>query len=174
MLLAASAAALVLAGCGTSSGSDASEEPTTTKAEATTTVPDDTTEVEDPTETTAPAGDDICVPLKVLSDYDIESARLISVGDWSAIQAYFVEETEPVLAAYDDAIAMDTDLTADLEELRGVSEGTAEMAADATSLMDLSDKLLSVPGIQEAGAAGQRLNEYAETNCGFSTGGNGQ
>jgi hypothetical protein len=177
LLLAASAVALVLAGCGTSSGSDAAGGTTTTKAQATTTAASevtDTTEAAAPTETTAPAEDDICVPLKVLSDYDIASARLIAVGDWTAIQAYFVEKTDAVLAAYDDAIAIDSEVTDDLKELRTISEGTAELAADATDLMDLSGKLTALPGLQSAGAAGERLNAFAEEKCGFSTGGNGQ
>jgi hypothetical protein len=114
------------------------------------------------------------VPLKVLSDYDIQSGRIIAGGDWAAIQAFFVAQTDPVLAAYDDAIAIDSEVTADLKELRAVSEGTAELAGSATSLADLSDKLLSLPGIESAGAAGLRLNTFAEANCGFSTGGNGQ
>ena len=66
------------------------------------------------------------------------------------------------------------EVTADLKELRAVSEGTAELAGSATSLADLSDKLLSLPGIESAGAAGLRLNTFAEANCGFSTGVNGQ
>ncbi|WP_421120370.1 hypothetical protein ACE2AJ_03350 [Aquihabitans daechungensis] len=181
LALIAGAAALLLAACGTSGGDDASDRPTTT-AEATSTAPTDTTapepadttETEEPTETTAPADEDLCVPLKVLSDYDIESARLISVGDWAAIQAFFVEETDSVLGAYDDAIALDSEFTEDLEALRAVSEGTAELAGESNDLMDLSGKLTSLPGIQEAGQAGMRVNEYAEENCGFSTGGNGQ
>jgi hypothetical protein len=178
-VLAACAITLALAGCSTS-GSDDADKATTTKPEATTTAPVDTTETtatteaEEPTETTAPAGDDICVPLKVLSDYDIQSGRIIAGGDWAAIQAFFVAQTDPVLAAYDDAIAIDSEVTADLKELRAVSEGTAELAGSATSLADLSDKLLSLPGIESAGAAGLRLNTFAEANCGFSTGGNGQ
>jgi len=34
--------------------------------------------------------------------------------------------------------------------------------------------LLSDPEISSAGEAGFRLNTFAEENCGFSTGGNGQ
>lgn len=181
--------AVALVGCGTSSGDDASEGPTTTEASAdpTTTEVTETTEAaettveEEPTETTentetteVPAGDeDLCEPLQVLSDYDQESAEIIAGGDWTAIQAFLVDNTEPVLDAYDDAIALDTDLTADLEELRSVTEGTAEMAAEATDLMDLSDKLLALPNIAEAGQAGLRLNTFAEETCGFSTGGAG-
>lgn len=181
LALATVMAAVLLASCGTSSGSDASDDPTTTAPAPTTTVPSDTTEAE-PTATTAvdttaveePAGDDICVPLKVLSDFDIESAQLINGSDWSATQQFFVDNTDDVLAAYDDAIAFDSEVTADLEALKAVTETTAETAADSTDLMDFSSKLLAEPGIVEAGQSGVVLNIFAQTECGFSTGGNGQ
>ena len=179
---------VALVGCGTSSGDDASDTTagaTTTAAETTagqetteTTVdeePTETTETTEVTEETEPAGgdEDLCEPLQVLSDYDQASADIIAGGDWTAIQAYFVDSTQPVLDAYDEAIALDTDLTDDLEELRAITEGTAELAAESTDLMDLSGKLLALPGIDSAGQAGLRLNTFAEATCGFSTGGAG-
>jgi hypothetical protein len=181
-LLAAFAVAVVLAGCGTSSGDAASDSATTTKAEAvTTTAPSDpTTEpsTTDPTDDTGTTvaeepsgGDDICVPLKVLSDYDLQSAKLIDGGDWTATKAYFVDSTDEVLAAYDDAIALDSEQTENLEALRAVTVTTAEMAGQSSDVLDFSNKLLAQPGIMEAGTAGFALNEFAEENCGFSTGG---
>lgn len=187
LVLTTLAAAALLVGCGTSGGDDAADTTTTEKSAVTTTDPgSDTTETttDDSTDTTevetteaegpTDGGDEICAPLKVLSDFDIDSAELINSGDWPATQAFFVESTDDVLAAYDDAIAMDTDLADELEALRGVTETTAETAADSTDLMDFSSKLLAQPGIMEAGTAGFTLNEFAEENCGFSTGGNGQ
>ena len=183
LVLIAAVAALLLAGCGTSGGDDASDSPTTTKADTATTAPEDTTteaEVDDttdtteaePTDTTAPAGEDICVPLKVLSDFDKESGALINGGDWPATQQFFIDHTDDVLAAYDDAIAIDSEVTADLEALKAVTETTADTAAGSSDLMDFSTKLLDQPGIMEAGASGLALNTFAEENCGFSTGGN--
>lgn len=174
--LLVSIACLLFAGCGASGGDDAADEPTTTKAEATTTTETDTTEVDttdvETTEVDDPEGGEICEPLQVLSDFDSESAELIDEGDWPTIQAYFVEHTDDVLAAYDDAIALDTELSSDLEELRGITEGTADLAADSSSLEELGTRLLDDPDIASAGEAGFRLNEFAQENCGFSTGGN--
>lgn len=177
-------ASALLAACGASGGDDAADttsaksgSTTTAAPAAETTEATDTTEVDEPTETTeaaTPAGDDICVPLRVLSDFDIQSAELVNGGDWPATQAYFVENTDEVLAAYDEAIAMDSEVTEDLQKLRGVTETTAATAADSSDLVDFSTKLLDQPGIMEAGASGFALNEFAEENCGFSTGGNGQ
>ncbi|HWJ97123.1 MAG TPA: hypothetical protein VNQ33_03120 [Acidimicrobiales bacterium] len=175
-------AGTLVAACGASGGDDAagttsaSKSGSTTSAAPTTEAADatETTEADDPAETAeadAP-GDDICVPLKVLSDFDIESSQLVNGGDWAATQAYFVEHTDDVLAAYDEAIAMDSEVEDDLKALRAVTETTAETAADSTGLMDFSAKLLDQPGIMEAGAAGFALNTFAEDNCGFSTGGN--
>lgn len=189
LVVLAVASAALLAGCGASGGSDAKADVTTTApaSDGTTTVPDDTsdtTEVPDTTDTTPdtpdttvaeePAGDDICVPLKVLSDFDIDSAELINGGDWPATQQFFVENTDDVLAAYDEAIAIDSEVTEDLKALKAVTETTAETARDSSDLTDFSGKLLAQPGIMEAGESGFALNTFAEENCGFSTGGNGQ
>lgn len=178
VLIATAAALALLAGCGTSAGDDALDETTTTAATATTAAPTkdgtettevETTEVDD----TEPSGDDdLCAALQVLSQYDIDSAEIINSGDWEATQAFFVDRTADVLTAYDDAIALDTELSADLEAMRAITEGTADMAADSDDLAELSDKLLSQPGLMEAGEAGIRVNEYAQEHCGFSTGGN--
>jgi hypothetical protein len=173
-LLAAAAVAFVLVGCGASGGSDADDSSTTTaEAEGTT-----TTRAADTSETTEAASEDadgegICAPLKVLSDYDAESAQLVDDGDWGAAQDYFVNSTDDVVAAYDDAIDLDTDLTDDLVILRRVTEKTAEFAAESSDISELSDKLLALPDIEEAGDAGLRLNTFAEEQCGFSTSGNG-
>ncbi|MGN6694567.1 MAG: hypothetical protein ACTHN0_10360 [Aquihabitans sp.] len=180
-VLLVSIACLLFAGCGASGGDDAADEPTTTQSEATTTTETDTTEVDttdvettdvETTEADDPAGDEICEPLQVLSDFDAESAQLIDEGDWPTIQAYFVDHTDDVLTAYDDAIALDTDLSDDLEELRSITAGTADLAAESSSLEELGTKLLDDPDIASAGEAGFRLNEFAEETCGFSTGGN--
>jgi hypothetical protein len=183
LLVALAVGTLLLGACGTSGGDDAS----TTKADATTTSPtaDETTattedgDATEPTDTTdTPVGDggdeggEICGPLKVLSDFDAESARITQAGDWPDVQAFFVDHTDEVLAAYDDAIALDSEVTDDLEQLRDVTDTTVETAADADSLEDFSTKLLAKPGIMEAGAAGIALDDFAQEHCGFSTGGN--
>ena len=108
-----------------------------------------------------------------ISDFDVESSKLINGGaEWSEIQAFFVDKTDDVLAAYDDAIATNPDVADDLTTLRDYTDGIDEIAAEAAALADLGAKLAEVPGVTEAGQAGLALNEYAQTNCGFSTGGN--
>ena len=77
------------------------------------------------------------------------------------------------VAGDDDAIALDTDLTADLETLRSFTEQTASVAAEATSFEEFSSKLLDQPGVNDAGPAGIRLNTFAQQTCGFSTTSNG-
>jgi len=179
-LLAAVVAAVLLASCSSSSGGDASDKTTTTAKAATTTEPKDTSDTTEPDTKTTDPGDgeeaeegDICVPLKVLSDFDAESYGLINGGDWEAAQTFFVENTDDVLAAYDDAIAMDTDLADELQQLRDVTDTTAETAADSADLAEFSTKLMDQPGIMEAGGAGYALNNFAEETCGFSTGNQG-
>ncbi len=173
------------AGCSSSSSDDAAtttapttvaggDESTTTEATDTT----DTTEAADDSSSTTDAevtdADDAgCAALKKISDFDVESSKLINGGaEWSEIQAFFVDKTDDVLAAYDDAIATNPDVADDLTTLRDYTDGIDEIAAEATDLADLGAKLAEVPGVTEAGQAGLALNEYAQTNCGFSTGGN--
>lgn len=182
--LVALVAFLALAGCSSSGGEDAT---TTTEARATTeaatdTEPTETTEPDttetterDTTETTdgGEAGE-VCDALQAISDYDVASGELVNGGaDWPELQAFFVDNTESVLAAYDDAIAADSEVTDELIVLRDFTEGTGDLAADSSSLEDFGSKLTSNPDVLEAGQAGETLNTFAEENCGFSTGGAG-
>jgi hypothetical protein len=170
---------VLIAGC--SSSDDAAEggssSSTTTEAadSSTTTEATDaetsTTEATDAAEVSADDAAEICDALQPLSDYDAASAAVVATGDWAAVQQFFIESTQPVIAAYDQAIAVGSDLSADLTQLRDVTSGTSELAAQSSDLMDFAGRLGALPGIIEAGEAGLRLNTFAEANCGFSTGG---
>ena len=176
---------VVMLGTLTACGSDADDSATETTAASTTEASVETTDAPDTTdasettevsETTAADGtesasSDLCVPLKKLSDFDQESATIIAGGDWAAIQQFFVASTPSVLDAYDEAIALDSDLTEALTTLRGITDGTSELAAESTDLMDFAGRLTALPGIIEAGQDGFELNEFAQSTCGFSTGG---
>ncbi len=180
-LLAPLALAVALVGC-SSSGDDAADDKDTSTTESTT-----TTEAADDTSTTAPdnsasepdMGEDavgaaeVCTGLKTLSDFDQESAALVAADDWPAIQRFYVDETQSVVDAYNQAIAAGSEVTDDLTTLRDFTAGTAEVAASSTSVVDFGEKLTAQPGLQEAGQAGLALNTFAEANCGFSTGGAG-
>ena len=159
VLFAVSAAAVLLAGCGSSSddGGDAADSGTTS-----------TTTSMSTTSSAAPGEDPVCAPLKVISDMDADTTAAIGQG-WSATQEFFASNTPEVLAAYDDAIDLGTDLTADLEVLRAFTEQSASVAAESGSFEEFSNKLLSQPGVAEAGPAGLRLNTFAQETCGFST-----
>lgn len=180
LVLASASVALLLAGCGASGGDDASDDTTTTKAGATTTEASDTTAVattaaEDTTTTeakatttAAPAGDEaICPPMKALSTSDAEANKLVSGGNWPAIQAFYVDNTDDIVAIYDEAIAVDTEITADLETLRSVTVSAGDLAASSSDLMDFSGKLASQPGLAESGQAALRANEFTQKTCGF-------
>lgn len=180
----------LLAGCGADS-KEASAPETTEVAGAdstasATTVDEgsaDTTETTEGTDTTEDAGTETttatggldagCESLQAIADFDVQSGKLISGGaDWSEIQAYFVESTDDVVADYDDAIEANPAIADDLTTLRDYTSGLDELAAAATSLADLGNKLTSLPGTDEAGRAGLAVNSYTEDNCGFSTGDN--
>lgn len=173
------ALAVALVGC--SSSDDAAED--TSTSISTTEAAGDTTTTEaaasESTTTVAASSgstesdEEICASLKVLSDYDGQSAQLIAAGDWPAIQKFFVEQTQTVIDAYDRAIATGSDLTAELTQLRDITDGTSELAASSTDLADFGGKLAALPGLLEAGQAGLTLNTFAESTCGFSTGGAG-
>lgn len=125
----------------------------------------------DPDEPDEPEGD-ICVPLKVISEYDVQTSTLINQGaPWEEIQAVFVDETPAVLEAYGDAIELaDDDLAAGLQRLLDFTAPSGALAAESTSLEEFGGKLAALPNLQEAGEAGLALNTFAEAECGFATG----
>lgn len=123
-------ALLLVSGCGASGGSEdaggttTSVAVTTTKAAATTTaVTDGTTTTTDAPTTTAESatpgsGDGVCPALKIINGYEAETRGAIT-RPWSELQPIFVDGTDDVINAYDDAIAAaDPTLAADLTTLR--------------------------------------------------------
>ena len=181
LVLVAAVAAALLAGCGTSSGSDAADGTTTSAADdGATTVVDEasTTEAEDATTTrpeatttAAPDDDAICGPLKALSASDAEANRLVATGDWPKIKAFYVDQTDDIIAIYDEAIALDTEITADLEALRSVTVSAGKLAEASSSLMDFSGKLMAQPGLSESSQAALRASAFSEDTCGFALAG---
>ena len=180
LVVAIAAFAFLVAGCGTSGGSDAADDPTTTagKAATTTAAVDDsttteaedstTTEAEASTTTAATAADDaICAPMKALSKSDAEANALVATGDWPKIQAFYVEQTDDIVAIYDEAIALDTEITEELKTLRSVTESAGGLAEGSSSLMDFSGKLTAQPGLTESGQAALDANAYVQETCGF-------
>jgi hypothetical protein len=176
LVLAAAAASLVLAGCGTSSGSDASDEPTTTAAGGTTTAPSDattttaegTTTAIETTTTTASSGDDaICAPMKALSDSDAEANRIVATGDWPKIKAFYVDHTDDIVAIYDEAIALDTEITDELKTLRSVTVSAGDLAEGSSDLMDFSAKLTAQPNLAASSQAALTASDYVQETCGF-------
>lgn len=175
VLLALAVAAALLAGCGASSGSDASDGTTTSTAGATTsgaggttTEPDGPTTTEAEATTTSPTDDEgICKPLKDLSESDAEANALVAGGDWSKIQAFYVGQTDDIVAIYDEAIGYDSEITPELETLRSVTVSAGDLAAASKDLMDFSSKLTSQPDLAASGAAAMKANQFAQETCGF-------
>ncbi len=181
VLVTVAIAATFLAGCGSSSGSDAADEPTTTEAKATTTEAaestttgaEGTTTSEAAVTTTEASGDAtaICGPMKDLSESDAEANKLVAGGDWTKIQAFYVDNTDDIVAIYDKAIALDTEITDQLETLRSVTVSAGDLAASSSSLMDFSGKLSSQPGLAESGQAALTANDFVQETCGFALAG---
>jgi hypothetical protein len=180
VLLVVAIAATFLAGCGSSSGSDAADATTTsaagattTEADGTTTEPDaaTTTEAEAPTTTGPAGGDEICGPLKELSEKDAKANGLVAGGNWSAIKAFYVEQTDDIVAIYDEAIGYDSEITDDLETLRSVTVSAGDLAASSKDLMDFSAKLTAQPGLADSSAAALAANDFAQETCGFALAG---
>lgn len=175
--LAAVAFALVLVGCGGSSGGDAADEPTTTKAPADAEAPDTTDAPADGTSTTAaggaasttaaPAAGDLCEPLAVIIDFDQQTSALVAAGDWPAIQTYYVDHTAEMVAAYDEAIALDTALTEDLRKVRAITAMSADLAKQSDSLMAFGSALGSQPGMMAASQSANAVQRYAQEECGL-------
>lgn len=178
---------LIFAGC-SSSGGDEDSAPTTTAAEVddsttTTAGGDETTTTSAGAETTtttsgasSPGGggdhDEICGLLRQISDYDAEASAVVAGSDWSAVQEFYVSTADRVVGVYDEAIALDTDLSADLETLKAVAERTGPLAAESSNLDEYATALIADPSIDAATEPALRVNAFAETTCGFSTGGN--
>lgn len=177
---AALALAVVLVGCGGSSGDGAADATTTAAGAVTTTRADDpaTTSTESPTTTeaktttTAPAADPkaVCAPLKALGNIDARANSVVATGDWPKIKAFYLDQTDDIVAIYDDAIAADSAITADLETLRQVTVDTGAIAGRSTSLIDFGSKLVADPAMSASGAATLRANDFTEKTCGFSLG----
>jgi len=176
LVLITAAVTILLAGCGGSSG-DAADGPSTTKATSNTTEapPTSTTAATsttrgsgEPVATTVAgkATDELCGPLGVITDFDAQTSRLVSAGNWPAIQAYYVDHTDEMVAAYDEAIALDTDLTTDLQNLRAVTAASDELAAKSDSLMAFGTALSSQPGLMAATASANRVLQYTQEHCG--------
>ena len=179
VLLVVAIAAVLLSGCGASGGSDAADDTTTSAADAatTTSLSDEvsnteadettTTEAEATTTSAATGGDAICAPMKALSESDAEANQLVASGDWSKIKAFYVGQTDDIVAIYDEAIALDTEITAELETLRSVTVSAGDLAEGSSSLMDFSGRLSAQPGLAASGEAALTANEYVEKTCGF-------
>lgn len=180
-LLAVAVASALLAGCGASSGTDAADGTTTAPTsssttakpgERTTTEPEASTTTEAESTTTAVPGDDaICGPLQDLKDADAESNKLVATGDWPAIKAFYVEQTDDIVAIYDEAIGYDSDITAELTTLRSVTVSAGDLAAESTSLMDFSGKLAAQPELAASTSAALKANDFARQTCGFALAG---
>ena len=180
-LLVPLALAVALTGCGSSDGSADDTSALSTTAEAgndATTSEEETADTSGSDTTEAGAGvsaDDavaICAALEALSEFDAQSTAIVASGDWAATQEFYVEQTQTVLDAYDEAIATGSELSDELTQLRAVTAPAAELAASSTDLMDFGSQLLDVPGMVEATEAAVTLDAFARETCGVSTGGN--
>jgi len=149
VLVTVAIAATFLAGCGSSTTSEAAV--TTTEASGDATA--------------------ICGPMKDLSESDAEANKLVAGGDWTKIQAFYVDNTDDIVAIYDKAIALDTEITDQLETLRSVTVSAGDLAASSSSLMDFSGKLSSQPGLAESGQAALTANDFVQETCGFALAG---
>ena len=173
------ALALALTACGTSDGEsakDTTSSSTTEAASETTSTEADTSTTEAGTtdagaEVSADDAVEICAALQALSQFDAQSQTIVASGDWAAIQQFYVEQSQAVLDAYDQAIATGSAFSEELTELRAVTAPTADLAASSTSLTDFGGKLAAMPGLVEAGQAALTLDAFAQETCGFSVGG---
>jgi len=123
--------------------------------------------------TTEAAADDICVPLKVIRDYDVEASQAAANGgDWPQLQKELTEGMPVVLDAYDDAIAIDSDVHDDLVVLRDFTAATEDAAKNSSSIEEFASAAMALPNVEQAGRAGLSVSTFSEKECGFSTGNN--
>jgi hypothetical protein len=166
--LLVAAVAIIAGGCSSDDGdsADTTDHSAETTAESpAVTSPETSASIEAP-----PA---VCGPLRVISDYDTRTAELIATAqDFTVLRDYLVANGPAILGGYDEVAELEPTLAEDAAILAEITDATLDAAADAQSLPELSSVLLSNPDVEEAGLAGERLDAFAERECGFSTGSN--
>lgn len=148
-------------------------------AKATSSSTSTTEALESTTTISAVSAEQICPSLQEISEFDARAEQFAATddwpvgaeGDWPGTQRFLVENTPPVLVAYDRAIATGTDLADELVMMRDLTADTAGIAASSKDFLDMAMQLIGRPRIIEAADAGETLNSFAESTCGVSTGG---
>jgi hypothetical protein len=113
----------------------------------------------------------VCVALMTISDFDRRANRIIWNGrDFAEVPAMLRQAIPTVLGAYDDLAAAVPDLSVEARTLSEFTQAAASAAAGTATISELVSKILELPNLYEASAAGVALSAYAERNCGFSTG----
>jgi hypothetical protein len=115
----------------------------------------------------------LCKQITIISDYDKSASALVASNpSFADYQKFLVDTTPGVVTAYAEASSIDPSMAADFTALSNVTAAVATAAASATDTETLQAALLTLPNLTAAGEAGQRLNTYAQANCGVNTAGN--
>lgn len=168
LILVALATLSVAAGCG--GGNDnASDTSASTATTAATTAPTTALATPPTTGSSDSAGGDVCAGLKKVADLDQETKRLLGESEnWDTVRSFLVTESPKVLEGYGQAVeGAPPDVAADISILLDFTTQSIEAARESSSLTDFASKAAALPGAGDAGAAGQRLDSFARTNCGF-------
>jgi hypothetical protein len=119
------------------------------------------------------ANSPLCKQITIISDYDKSASALVASNpSFADYQKFLVDTTPGVVTAYAEASSIDPSMAADFTALSNVTAAVATAAASATDTETLQAALLTLPNLTAAGEAGQRLNTYAQANCGVNTAGN--
>lgn len=160
VLCVAAALSVGLVGCGSNDASD-SADAASGGSDTTSAAASETTEV--------------CAGLQDISDFEMQSMNTLAgadPSDWPALQAALVSYSTGLAEHYDPAIdAADDAIASDLTKLRDASAAATSSAADAPSydaFNQQSTTSIDTDTAQAAIDASTRVDQYAQTTCGFS------
>lgn len=152
-----------LVGCSSDSSSDEAAADTTTSA-----APSQAAGGSDPS-------NEVCAKLQDISDYEMQSMQALAgadPADWPALQSALTAYSSGLAEHYDPAIDVADEQTAsDLTKLRDASAAATASAADAPSyevFNEQSTTSIDVDTAQAAIDASTRVDQYAQSTCGFS------
>jgi hypothetical protein len=164
-------AALTLVACGgdddSADPSPSSETITTADDEAATTEGGTTDETDPPDEESG----DLCDALQEIADLTAAIDESAGEGDdWPATQEAYADLGPAIVDAYEAAAeaASDDTVVTDLTMLRDLLDRTVDLVASTSTVEEFAAEVSALPGAQEGESASDRLDGYANAECGFS------